>query len=723
MTKRHILQTVTGSLVLSTVGVITSHSLAQQVTDAPPPTEQEVVVDEYFGTQVKDPYRWIEGGSLIEDQTIAADLNSRVNAWTDLQNTYTRSILDDLPGREALVKRMTELMEVESIGTPKMAGRYYFYNRHQGDQNQAVLYVRDGLESEPRVLLDPNALHDDGLISLDWYTPNHDGTLMAFGLSEAGNEISILHLMNVETGKWLSDEIASDARGVTWMPDSSGFLYEAKRDVEDPYSTQIRFHTLGNHHRHDPVLFEQYDTNWGPGAGLSRDGRWMILTYWTSTSSNDLWVIDFDRWRRTGDFVRVPVIEDEKEATFHGAAYGDTLYMQTTLDASNGCIYAVNLNHPSRDNWELIIPERGDAVLKAIDVARGLLVVSYEYKAHTIIERFDLDGQSLGEVDLPGIGSGWIRTNPDRVEAFLGYTSFNEPTSIYHIDLADNTRSLWARPDIPLDPSIVQVSQVTYESKDGTPVTMFIVHKKGLKLDGNNPVLLSGYGGFNISMTPWFSKTLFPWYEAGGILAIPNLRGGGEYGKAWHHAGMLENKQNCFDDFITAAQWLIDNDYTNPDRLAISGGSNGGLLVGAVAVQRPDLFKAVVCAVPLLDMYRYQKFLMAKYWVGEYGSSEDESQFAFLRAYSPYHNTQNNVDYPAMFLTAGENDARVHPCHAQKMAALLQNLPTADPVNRPTLLWIDREAGHGGGKPMRNIIRDYVDNRLFVMWQLGMLKQ
>lgn len=687
-----------------------------------PPTEKQVVVDDYHGHTVEDPYRWLEGGALIENEAEADALEKKVAGWTDAQNAYTRSILDSLPGRDTLFARIEEVMTVESIGTPRMYGKYYFYSRRQGDENQSLLYVREGLDGEPRVLLNPNTLDAEGLTSLDWTAPNHDGTLMAFGLSYAGNEISTLYIMDVATGTWLADEIPNNAQSVSWLPDSSGFLYEWRRDVDDPYSVQIRFHTVGQHYRQDPVLFEQFNETWGPAAWLSRDGRWMILLYWTGTDSNDAWVIDFDRWRRTGEFVRETIVEGEQATFSPGAVSGDSFYMRTTLDASNGCVYRVDLNTPGRDHWTLVIPESPDgAVLSSVSDARGLLVASYEYKAHTVIKRYDMDGNPIGELDLPGIGSAWISTSDDRTEAFLNYSSFNEPPTIYHVDLADNTRTLWARPKIPVDPSLVEVRQVSYESKDGEPITMFIVHKKGLELDGTNPTILTGYGGFNISMTPWFSKTMFPWYEAGGVMAIPNLRGGGEYGHDWHQAGMLENKQNVFDDFIAAAEWLIANGYTNTSKLAISGGSNGGLLVGAVAMQRPDLFKAVVCAVPLLDMLRYQYFLMARYWVPEYGSSEDPEQFDFLIDYSPYQNIKPDVEYPSIFFTAGENDARVHPCHARKMAAALQNLDAADPEDRPILLWVDREAGHGGGKPMRNIIRDIVDSRIYIMWQLGML--
>lgn len=694
------------------------------IAAAPPNSPREVVVDEYHGTRVEDPYRWLEGGILIEatDAAKAKEIDERVSKWTDEQNAYTRRVLDNLPGRAALEKRISELMKVDSIGAPQSYGNRYFNRERRGDQNQSILYVRNGLDGEPRVLLDPNTLDDKGLVSLDWTAPNHDGSLMAFGLGYAGNELPTLYVMDVESRVWLAEEIPNRAGGVSWLPDSSGFLYECLADPKNPYSAQIKFHTLGQHHRQDPLLFEQFDETWGPGAWLSRDGRWMILVYWTGTNSNDIWCIDFDKWRRTGAFER-KVISVGAKATFSGSVYGDTLYMQTTLDAPNTAVYAVDLNNPSRENWKLVIPEREDAVLEGLSTARGMLVASYNYKAHSKIERFDLNGKSLGELKLPGLGSAGVVTNDDRTEAFLTYSSFNEPASIYSIDLANNDRDVWARPDVPVDPSLVEVKQVTYTSKDGTPVTMFLVHKKGLKLDGNNPTLLTGYGGFNISMTPYFSATMFPWYEAGGVMALPNLRGGGEYGDEWHTAGMLEKKQNVFDDFIAAGEWLVDNRYTNPERLAIAGGSNGGLLTGAMAVQRPDLFRAVICAVPLLDMLRYQQFLMARYWVPEYGTAEDKDQFPFIYAYSPYQHIKQGVRYPAILFTAGENDARVHPLHARKMAAAMQAATSAAPEERPILLWVDREAGHGSGKPLSARIREVVDQRLFVMHQLGVIPQ
>ncbi|MCA9437766.1 MAG: S9 family peptidase, partial [Candidatus Omnitrophica bacterium] len=562
--------------------------------------------------------------------------------------------------------------------------------------------------------------------SLDWKAPNEDGTLLAFGLSKAGDENSILYVMDVDSREWLADEIPGKVGGVDWLNGSDGFFYRCLEDVKNPYSAQIKYHKLGTHHRQDKLIFEQYKegplaTTWGPSANFSRDGRWMVLSYWTGTDSNDLWVVDMDKWFRTGELVKTDLIVGEKCKSY-GIFSGDHYLLHTTYQAPNARVVKVNLHQPGVEHWKEIIPERKDAVLDDISLARGMVIGDYLKDAQSLFEKFDLDGNSLGEIPLPGIGSAGVVTHDDRTEGFLAFSSFNEPLSIYHIDLETNKRELWERPDVPVDPSIVEVKQVFVTSKDGTTFPMFIVHKKGLELNGKNPTILNGYGGFDISLTPYFSATLFPWYEAGGVYVSANLRGGGEYGEKWHQAGMLENKQNVFDDFIAAAEWLIENKYTDSQHLGISGGSNGGLLVGAAITQRPDLFAAAISGVPLLDMLRYQHFLMAKYWVPEYGDSAVKEQYEFLKKYSPYQNVKEGTAYPATLVTAGENDTRVHALHAMKMVPLLRDSTTSDPVKDPILLWVDRSAGHGGGKPLDLRIRDVVDQRIFMMWQLGMLE-
>ncbi len=689
--------------------------------DAPldyPASPVEPVDETLHGRTVTDPYRYLEG----DEQ---GRLTERVARWTDAQNALTRRVLDGLPGRAALEARLAELMEVGYTTAPAMRGNRYFYRKRSGKQAQAVVMMRVGVDGEPRVLINPNTLDAKGLLTVGWIAPSHDGRLLAFGTYRAGDEITTLHLLDVDTGEWLADEIPGKARGVYWLPDNKAFVYRRLADVANPYSAQIKLHRVGTHHRHDPVLFEQYKqgplaTTWGPGASLSRDGRWLVLTYSTSTSSNDVWVVDFDRYRRTGEFVKTEVVVGEKASSW-GPVVGDTLYLHTDLDAPNGRVVAVDLHRPGRQRWRTVIAEREGMVLGSVSVARGVLVAQFMHHASTRLEKFDLAGEPLGAIELPNLGSASVTTAQDRTEAFLTFSSFNTPYTVYRIDLKTGERVLWDKPDVPVDPSIVDVKQVWFKSKDGTRVPMFVVHKKGLKLDGANPTILAGYGGFGISLTPRFSSTRFPWLEGGGVYAVVNLRGGGEFGKAWHEAGKLDRKQNVFDDFIAAAEWLVENKYTSPAHLGVSGGSNGGLLTGAVAVQRPDLFAAVISDVPLLDMIRYQRFLMARYWVPEYGSSEDAAQFAYLLKYSPYHNVEPTVRYPAMFITAGENDTRVHPLHARKFAALMQSVAQAHDDANPVLLWVDRDSGHGGGKPLNLRIRDVADARLFMMWRLGML--
>jgi prolyl oligopeptidase len=684
----------------------------------PPPTPTEPVVDVMHGVEMVDDYRWLE--ALEKD-------SDRVENWTTLQNEYTRLTLDNLPGRRRLEQRLAGLMSLPSVSPPRTRMNRYFYRRRQGDENQAVLYMREGIDGEPVVLLDPNTLDEAGLVSLDWSTPNHDGALLAFGLSYAGDENSVLYIMDVDTRRWLADEIPGKVRDISWLPDSTGFFYHDLADLENPYSGRIRFHRVGSHHRQDKTLFEQYKegplaTTYGPFAHASRDARWMILGYSTSTRANDLWVVDLDRWFRTGEFSTTDIIVGD-DSDSEGPVHGDTLFMRTTTGAPNGRAFAVDLNDPARENWVEIIPQRDDAVLQYLSLARGYLVASYLKSAATVLELFKLDGERLGEIELPDIGTARIVTNENRTEAFFSFTSFDDPTSIWWVDLATDRRGLWDRVDVPFDPADFTVKQVWYPSTDGTNVSMFIVHHRKIRLDGNNPTLLYGYGGFKIPMMPSFRETRIPWLEAGGVYAVAHLRGGGEYGEKWHKAGMLGNKQNVFDDFYAAAEYLIAQGYTNPERLAIFGGSNGGLLVGAAVTQRPDLFAAAVCGVPLLDMLRYHQFLMAKYWVPEYGDPENPTHFQWLRAYSPYHNITEGIRYPAILFTAGENDARVHPLHARKMTARLQAVATNDFERDPILLWVERSAGHGAGKPQRLRIRDAADIYAFLMWQTGMLEE
>jgi prolyl oligopeptidase len=693
----------------------------------PPATRIEPVTETLHGVAVSDSYRWLEGDN--SDPAAAGRVTPAVAAWTDEQNGYTRRLLDGWPGRAALEARLRLLLEVGVVSAPVVRGDRYFYSKREGRQNQPVIYWREGYQGGDRVLIDPAQIDDTGLTTVTWTSPSPDGRILAYGTYRAGDENTTLRLIEVDSGRVLPLEIPDKTQSPDWLPDGSGFVYQNLQNPKDPYSGQVLFHRTGTERSADTRLFRQFtkeederlSTTWGPFSALSRDGRWLVLGYWVDTRSNDVWLVDFDHFRRTGRVEKHVVTVGEEGQAF-GTVFDEVLYMQTTKGAPNGRVVAVAATAPAREPWRDVVPERPDAVIESVTFGQGVIAVTYLKNASNFVEVFDRAGRSLGVVTQPGLGACAIFAEPDRTEAYLTFTSFNHPTGIFRVDLATPAAApeLWQMPDVPVDPAIVEVEQVWYPSKDGTNVSMFLVHKKGLVKTGATPTLLEGYGGFNINETPVFSATLFQWFEAGGLFALPNLRGGGEYGDAWHQAGMLDRKQNTFDDFIAAAEWLIAQRYTTPAKLAIRGGSNGGLLVGAAITQRPDLFRAAISAVPLLDMLRYERFLMARYWVPEYGTAEDAAQFRFLFAYSPYQRVQTGVRYPAVFLTAGENDTRVHAMHARKMAALLQASTASDPEERPVLLWIDRDAGHGQGKPLNLRLREAVDQRAFLMWQLGM---
>jgi prolyl oligopeptidase len=699
-----------------------------RTTARPPATRVDPVRDSVHGTDLVDNYRWLEGDNA--DPAAMGQVTPEVAHWTDAQNQYTRDVLDALPGRAALEARIRPLMQIGSVSAPTVRMNRYFFFRRDGTQNQPVLYLRDRLTGPDRVLIDPSTLDPTGLTTIEWASPAPDGKVLAYGTYRAGDENTTLHLLDVETATAQMLEIPGKTQSPDWLPDSSGFVYQNLADPKDPYSARIRFHRLGTDRAADPIVTRQLTkaedaklaTTWGPFSTLSHDGRWLVLGYWVDTQSNDTWLVDFDAFRRTGRLVKT-VVSVGVVGQAVGTVVGDTLYLQTTKGAPTGRVVAAPVATPDEAHWREVVPARPDAVIQAVGFAKGAMSVTYLRNAANVVEVFDLTGRRLGTIAQPGIGASSLAVEEDRTEAFLTFTSFNYPTSIYRVDLANLHAApvLWERPEVPVDPASVEVEQVWYPSKDGTKISMFLVHKRGWVRSGTTPTILSGYGGFNVSETPGFAGTLFQWFEDGGLYALPNLRGGGEYGDAWHEAGMLGKKQNVFDDFIAAAEWLISSRYTDVAHLAVYGGSNGGLLTGAFLTQRPDLCKAALVLVPLLDMLRYQHFLMARYWVPEYGSAEDADQFKYLLAYSPYQHVHPGTKYPAVLLTAGEQDTRVHALHARKMAAALQAATASDPSDAPVLLWVDRDAGHGQGKPLNLRIRDVVDQRLFEMWQLGML--
>ena len=663
--------------------------------------------DVLHGEALSDLYRWLEDGD-----------NPEVRVWTERQNALTESYLAAFPGRPRIRARLDTLLAIGAISVPTPAHGRYFYQRRDGRQNQPMLYVRDGVGGVDRVAVDPNALDAAGTTALDWYYPSDDGRLLAYGLSENGSEQSVLHVLDLETGQTLPERIPrTRAADLAWLPDGSGFYYTrypAPGEVpagEEHYHRSVFFHRLGTDPAADSVQFRPAQKEYWPGVSISPDGRWLLIGVARTFDQTDLYLRDL-----AADGPLVPVAEN-LPASFEGqVAYG-RLFLRTNLDAPTYRLYVVDPGRPDRADWRELVPARSDAVLDGMGLAGGRLALSYLERASSRFRLADLEGRIVSEVALPALGSLFgIGSEWDGREIFYGFSSYTVPPSIYRIDLETGEQTLWRRVEADVDPERFEVRQASVTSKDGTPVTMFLVHRKGVQRDGNNPVYLTGYGGFNISMTPAFSRSLLLWLESGGIVAIPNLRGGGEYGEEWHQGGMLGKKQNSFDDFIAAAEWLIAERYTSPARLAAAGGSNGGLLMGAVLTQRPELFRAIVVQVPLLDMLRYHRFLIARLWIPEYGSADDPEQYAWLRAYSPYHHVRSGTEYPAVLLATAESDTRVDPMHARKMTARLQ---AATASSRPVLLRLEARAGHGAGKPLSKVLDEMTDTWSFVFSELG----
>ncbi len=682
-------------------------------TAGPPQAERKPVQDVIQGHTIIDPYRWLENGGSPETQK-----------WVEEELAYTRSILEPLPGRSELHKRLTELLSIGTISAPQLGGKYFFYTKREGTQNQPILYVREGLHGQDRVLVDVNSLAADGTVALDWWEPSEDGRYVAYGTSPSGSEMSTLHVIETATGKLLTDSIErTRAASVAWKLDNSGFYYTRypkKGEVaEGPemYNRHIFYHTLGSDSAKDPLIFgEGRDPADWPDVQISNDGRWLLITVQQGFTKTELYLQDL----RAGT---APVrITEGKDFLYFGEIVNGKIYINTNDGAPRYHAFVAETSSPQRANWKEIIPET-DAVLDGGRIVNGMLLAQYEKNASSQLKLFDTQGKQLGEIQLPAIGTVFATGGKwDRKEVFFAFHSFTIPDSIYQINLTDRGTTLWAQVSAPgIDPSQFDVKQVWYNSKDGTRVPMFIVSKKGMELNGKNPTLLTGYGGFDVSLTPSFAGNRYWWLEHGGIYAIANLRGGAEFGEDWHRAGMLDKKQNVFDDFIASADYLIAQKYTDKDHLAITGGSNGGLLMGAALTQRPDLFRAVVCQVPLLDMLRYQNFQIAKLWIPEYGSSNDPKQFDWLYAYSPYHHVKSGEEYPAILFMTADTDTRVDPMHAKKMAALMQ-AEAANGKNRqrPILLRVDTKAGHGAGKPIAKQVEDLTDVYSFLAWQLGM---
>jgi len=683
-----------------------------------PKVRVDGTVETLHGRRISDPYRWLENGETPETQNFVRE-----------QLAYARSLLDPLKGRDRIHQRLTELLSIGMIGTPQVAGRHYFYSRRDGTQNQPILYVREGVSGKDRALVDPNQMARDGTVAIDWFYPARDGKNVAYGLSAGGSEMSTLQVIETATGELLPDLIErTRAASVAWKLDGSGFFYTryptkgAVPDREVMYHRRVFYHALRTEAEQDPLIFAaRHPEDW-PNVDLSEDGRWLLITVEQGWTRTELYLVDV---AAAGAAVR---ITDGKDFVYRGEVFRGELYILSNEDAPRYRVFKGTAERPGREFWREVVPQ-SEAVLQNIDIIHRELFALYEREAISEIRVFGLEGEFRGQVKLPGLGSvTGFGGEWDSGEMFFGFQSFTVPSTVYRIDLtkaAEGTGfpapTVWARIDAPgIDPADYEVKQVWYRSKDDTRVPMFIVHRKGLPLNGSNPTLLSGYGGFNISLTPTFSGDRYLWLQRGGVFAVANLRGGGEFGEEWHRGGMLDKKQNVFDDFIAAAEYLIAEKYTDRAHLAIRGGSNGGLLMGAVLTQRPDLFRAVVCQVPLLDMLRYQDFQIAKLWIPEYGSAEDPQQFEWLYAYSPYHHVKAGVEYPAVLFMTAESDTRVDPLHAKKMAARLQaEAANGKSAERPILLRIEPKAGHGVGKPVTKVIEEATDMYSFLFWQLG----
>ena len=679
--------------------LVQAQSPATKPIPKPPATRTDNVKETLHGVEVTDPYRW------LEDQEAA-----ETRAWIAAQNAYSDSVLSELPGVAGLKQRLTPLLKTDFTGTPVERGGRYFFSKRLADQEQSILYVRKGLSGRDEVLIDPNPMSADHTTSVSLAEVSDDGKMIIYRVRQGGEDETTLQAFDVEMRKNLSDSFPrARYSSIALTPDKSG-LYYSKQTAAGP---RVYYHRMGS----DPASnAEIFGTGYGiekiVNSTLSEEGRYILYTvaYGSAADRTELY---FQNLSTKGPLVTL--VKDIPARFSGGRIVGDQLFLQTNWKAPKGRVLLADLKSPAQENWREIVPE-GDAVLQGFNLVGGKLVATYSKDASSRARIFEPTGKLVREVSLPGIGSiGGFSGQWGSQEAFYSYTSFVVPTTIYRYDLAKGAQQVWSQLKVPVDAAKIEVKQVWYSSKDGTRVPMFVVYPKAMKFDGSNPALLTGYGGFNVTQSPGFSARAVAWVESGGVYAVANLRGGSEYGEEWHRAGMLGKKQNVFDDFITAAEWLIANKYTSPAKLAIRGGSNGGLLVGAALTQRPELFAAVVCGYPLLDMVRYQKFLVARYWVPEYGSAENAEQFRYIYAYSPYHNVKTATKYPAVLFVTGDADTRVAPLHARKMAALMQAITGSE---RPILLRYATKAGHSGGTPVSKQVDELAEELAFLFWQL-----
>jgi prolyl oligopeptidase len=689
--------------------LIVSSTVAQKLNY--PLSRTVDVVDDYHGFKVQDPYRWLEDFESDE-----------VKQWVDAQNQLTFDFVRSVPFYEKIKVRLTELMNYPRYSVPVKAGKRYFFFKNDGLQNQSVLFMREGLKGRDILVIDPNKFSEDGTIALMNLSYSKDGRYLAYGVSVSGSDWQEIKIRDVLTGKDF-DEVLKWCKfsSIAWLPDNSGFYYNrfpepgtVPKGEENNYN-KVYFHKLGTPQSEDKLIYERPDAkelNFYPQ--ITEDGKYLILTVTHGTSPKNR--IYYRKLNSNDNFIR---LLDEADASYDFIGNkGDVFYFVTDLNAPRYRIIAIDVNKPERKNWVEVIPEKKSVISNAQIINNHFVIVYTEDVKHKI-EIYTLGGKFVKEIKLPTAGtvSGLSGKQKD-TEMFFGFTSFLFPLNVYRYDFKTGKLELFFESKLNgFNASDYVVKQVFYESKDGAKVPMYIIHKKDLKLDGNNPALLYGYGGFNISIMPSFSAIRLLWLEIGGVYAVANLRGGSEYGEEWHQAGMLDKKQNVFNDFISAGEWLIKNGYTNSKKLVINGRSNGGLLVAACMVQRPDLFGAVVCEVPVIDMLRYHKFTVGRYWIPEYGNAEaNPEHFKFLYAYSPLHNVKKGVIYPPTIITTADHDDRVVPLHAYKFTATLQSANAGD---TPILLRVETKAGHGAGKPTSKIIEEQTDIYAFVFKVLG----
>jgi prolyl oligopeptidase len=671
--------------------------------------ERGHTVDVLHGVEVPDPYRWLEDGDSRETQT-----------WEKRQNAHFDKVSDGLPQRDWLYQRFQHLWRYddESVPRPCLLSDRIVYWTKRADQDKWIVHLRESEGAEGKVLIDPNTWEETE--TLAGFYPSPDCSWAAFGKAKAGNEEPILQVMNLETLEVLPDTLRGwKQRSVSWLHDNSGFYYSSHPvegevpDGEEFYWHRVWFHRLGSGAEDDELTFASDETKeLFHGAGVSEDGRWLVLSR-GQYYKRELWLQNLE-----SNTDPVPIV-DRRDTDSHVDVVGDTVYITTDWHAPNYRVMATTVDRPGRDHWESLIPESEDRLMY-INPVGGKIYAVYQHNAATRISVYEPDGRHLDDIGLPTIGSASVWGYWSKPTVWLSFSSFAHPTSVFTYDPSSNGLTLYKKSPIDIDPSGIVVEQVWYPSKDGTRISMFLVHREDAPRDGTVPYMLTGYGGFNISMRPRFSTGYAVWTEAGGGVAIPNLRGGGEYGQRWHEAGMLKNKQNVFDDFIGAADWLVANDHTRRDRLAISGGSNGGLLVSAAITQRPDLCAAVLCSVPLTDMIRYHTFEYANVWAEEYGSADDPEMFEYLLGYSPYHNLVEGTDYPAMLIVASANDARTNPAHARKFSAAARWADVDHGTSQPIFYFLQDESGHGGGVTIDRKADQVAREWGFLMDQLGM---